>query len=272
MAIDILPTEIPLDASAHFSNALMPYLRALVRQEHRRTQGLSSTGGGGNGWNGVPVEDTAFLEALDRATIAKDGELMPRHKWLYDSLAALKSQPSSAPTTVIKRRKKVLLFGSGMVAKPFCETIWSRNKDLELIVASNNAAEARALVKGHEGESTVIPVDIADNSAVGLLVAGADIVARCVNAALPSFMAGVLIPVLFMNSLLPAILHPKIAKHCLQHQKHLVTASYISPTMKDLHQRCSRLGLFPLNTQTNPRTRLYWCGDAVLPIRQRIGC
>jgi len=198
MAIDILPTEIPLDASAHFSNALMPYLRALVRQEHRRTQGLSSTGGGGNGWNGVPVEDTAFLEALDRATIAKDGELMPRHKWLYDSLAALKSQPSSAPTTVIKRRKKVLLFGSGMVAKPFCETIWSRNKDLELIVASNNAAEARALVKGHEGESTVIPVDIADNSAVGLLVAGADIVARCVNAALPSFMAGVLIPVYYL--------------------------------------------------------------------------
>ena len=183
MAVDILPTEIPLDASTHFSNALMPYLRALVRQEQRRRQELNAITHSGNGWNGVPVEDATFLEALDRATIAKHGKLMPQHEWLYDSLATLKSQSSSA-TPAINRRKKVLLFGSGMVAKPFCETIWSRSKDVELIVASNNAAEARALVSGHEGESTVIPVDITSDAAVGALVAGADVIARCVNEVL----------------------------------------------------------------------------------------
>jgi len=30
-------------------------------------------------------------------------------------------------------------------------------------------------------------------------------------------------------SLLPATMHPPIAELCLQHQKHLVTASYVSP-------------------------------------------
>lgn len=183
MAVDILPTEIPLDSSAHFSDALMPYLRALVRQEWRQLQGSKSTSSSGNGWNGVPVEDASSLAALDRATIAKGGELMPQHQWLYDSLASLNPRSSSStPETIIKRKKKVLLFGSGMVAKPFCETIWSRSKDIALIVASNDTAEAHALVNGHEGESTVVSVDIAERAEVERLIAGADIVARCVNA------------------------------------------------------------------------------------------
>jgi hypothetical protein len=37
-------------------------------------------------------------------------------------------------------------------------------------------------------------------------------------------------------SLLPAPMHTAVAKHCIQHRKHLVTASYISPEMKALDQ------------------------------------
>jgi alpha-aminoadipic semialdehyde synthase len=39
-------------------------------------------------------------------------------------------------------------------------------------------------------------------------------------------------------SLLPAPFHPDIAELCIKHKKHLVTASYISPAMKALHDRC----------------------------------
>lgn len=36
-------------------------------------------------------------------------------------------------------------------------------------------------------------------------------------------------------SLLPAHLHPLVAKHCIQHQKHLLTASYVSKEMQEFH-------------------------------------
>jgi alpha-aminoadipic semialdehyde synthase len=38
-------------------------------------------------------------------------------------------------------------------------------------------------------------------------------------------------------SLLPVPFHPSVAELCIKQRKHLVTASYISPAMKDLHER-----------------------------------
>jgi alpha-aminoadipic semialdehyde synthase len=38
-------------------------------------------------------------------------------------------------------------------------------------------------------------------------------------------------------SLLPVSFHPAIAKLCIKQRKHLVTASYISPAMRDLDER-----------------------------------
>lgn len=39
------------------------------------------------------------------------------------------------------------------------------------------------------------------------------------------------------DSLLPAPMHVDVAKLCIAHGKHLVTASYISPEMKELDKR-----------------------------------
>jgi alpha-aminoadipic semialdehyde synthase len=39
------------------------------------------------------------------------------------------------------------------------------------------------------------------------------------------------------TSLLPVPFHPAVAELCIQHRKHLVTASYISPAMRALHDR-----------------------------------
>lgn len=73
MSVDILPTQLPLDASCHFSNALMPYLRVLVREY----QGESI---------GETKEDAPLVEALERATIAKRGRLTEGHGWLYGQM------------------------------------------------------------------------------------------------------------------------------------------------------------------------------------------
>ncbi|KAF9510883.1 hypothetical protein BS47DRAFT_1347359 [Hydnum rufescens UP504] len=222
MAIDILPSEVPFDASEYFSQALLPYLRALLRYERER-HGLPTT---------EDLGDVAErLSALKRATIAENGELTESHRWLYEPLRDVglvtlppshsapsvppsPSSPSSySPSSVARSHTnappKVLLFGSGMVAKPFCQTILDhgrKNGDVQLVCEGIQRASA-------------VEVDIADK------VKNADIVA----------------------SLLPAPLHPIIAEHCITHGKHLVTASYISSAMQDLNRRALEADVLLLN-------------------------
>lgn len=48
-------------------------------------------------------------------------------------------------------------------------------------------------------------------------------------------------------SYIPATLHVHVAKQCLQHKKNLVTASYVSQGMRDLHDEAVKNGLIFLN-------------------------
>lgn len=48
-------------------------------------------------------------------------------------------------------------------------------------------------------------------------------------------------------SLLPPTMHVQIAKVCITHQKHLITASYVSEEMKHLHTDAIRSGIVLLN-------------------------
>lgn len=48
-------------------------------------------------------------------------------------------------------------------------------------------------------------------------------------------------------SLLPAHLHPLVAKKCVENNAHLITASYVSDEMRALHQRAEQSGLLLLN-------------------------
>ena len=186
MSVDILPSEIPLDASEHFSTALVPYLKTLIHEYDGK------------------AADVDIAGSLNRATIARGGKLMEPHTWLYASLssAGIATKPrstsqsspfvvsASAPTVVPSnpsRKKQVLLFGSGMVAKPFCRTIWDRSEELDLVIASNNIDEASALLSGEtrsglRSTTQVVHVDIGDATKVDALVKRADIVVRCVKA------------------------------------------------------------------------------------------
>jgi alpha-aminoadipic semialdehyde synthase len=62
MAVDILPSSIPFDASVHFSSVLLPYLRVLLR----KYKGDKST----------DSEGSSLEKALKEATIVKKGELV----------------------------------------------------------------------------------------------------------------------------------------------------------------------------------------------------
>ncbi|KAG8708682.1 hypothetical protein FRC09_001090, partial [Ceratobasidium sp. 395] len=257
MTIEILPAELPKDASKHFAKALKPFLHALVRQKQS---------------GGLGVEkDRKLLDALDRATITERGSLKPKHAWLMERVEALQAQekvdktsarketggvsagvesqaPDATATPVgavghstepkpsntssasnASRNKTILLLGSGMVARPAVEVFLGR-KDVRLVIASNNPPEARALVENNPN-AEVVSLDVSDRGRVAELVSGADVVV----------------------SLLPATMHVPIAEECVKHRRHLVTASYISDGMKALHERAvsgdvlllSEIGLDP---------------------------
>ncbi|KAH7905556.1 Saccharopine dehydrogenase-domain-containing protein [Hygrophoropsis aurantiaca] len=217
MSVDILPSSVPLDASQHFCKVLMPYLRALIG-EHRGTTG---------------AED--LKNALDIATIARGGVLQGKHAWLNDPVDAWRKSAAStsastvthSPATLAKplgvKKKKVLMLGSGMVAGPAVDQICKR-RDVELLVGSNSRSEGNDLVRAHSNASATL-VDVTDLTTMSTLINEADVVI----------------------SLLPVPFHPSVAELCIQHGKHLVTASYISPAMRDLHERAESANVLLLN-------------------------
>ncbi|KAG9123804.1 hypothetical protein FRC07_013912 [Ceratobasidium sp. 392] len=250
MTIEILPAELPKDASKHFAKALKPFLHALVRQRQK---------GGAGG-----EKDKKLLDALDRATIAARGTLRPKHAWLMQRIEALWAQEkvektsaketggvsagvesqapdvtatpveavkSSTPSETMKSslshggsgKKTILLLGSGMVARPAVEVFLGR-KDVRLVVASNNPAEARALVQNNPN-AEVVSLDVSDRGRVAELVTRADVVV----------------------SLLPATMHVPVAEECVKHGRHLVTASYISGGMRALHEQAVSADVLLLN-------------------------
>ncbi|KAI9456540.1 Saccharopine dehydrogenase-domain-containing protein [Lactarius psammicola] len=220
VAVDILPASLPRDASVHFSERLLRYVRSVV-----------------NDYKGAKDEDVEASNALKGATIASHGRLEKRHEWLAPKVQAWRATQESQRhdtsdmhsavggrgRSVAKRKKRILVFGSGMVAGPAVDELAGR-PDVELIVASNSPQEAEHLVATHPNARALL-VTMDDQTRVSQLVKESDIVI----------------------SLLPAPLHPAVAELCIEHKKHMVTASYVSPAMRSLHSRAQSAGIILLN-------------------------
>ncbi|KAL1942345.1 hypothetical protein VTO73DRAFT_6409 [Trametes versicolor] len=225
MAVDILPTALPLEASQHFAGAFLPYLRSVLA-------GYSNAG------PGREPNSEGIRESLERATVTRGGELSDAFGWLRGPLCVWKdSLPEAAqstngfaedakpaaPTSGAQPRKKVLMLGSGMVAPPAVAEL-CRRADVDVVVASNSLADAKRLTDPYTN-ATPLLVDVSDPAAVERLVAGADVVI----------------------SLLPVPFHPSVAELCIRNRKHLMTASYISPAMRALHQKAVEADVLLMN-------------------------
>ena len=70
LAVDILPSELPRDASEYFSHVLMEYIPAIARADYR-----------------VPFDDLALPAAIKRAVIVYQGELTPDYQYIANYLA-----------------------------------------------------------------------------------------------------------------------------------------------------------------------------------------
>jgi saccharopine dehydrogenase-like NADP-dependent oxidoreductase len=118
--------------------------------------------------------------------------------------------------------QKILVLGAGMVAGPLVRHLLDRGH--ALTVTSLELDDAVRLIGGHPAGEP-LTFDLADEAALGGLVAGHDLVV----------------------SLVPYSFHPLVGRHCLEHGKHLITASYVSPEMEALDAAARGKGLVFLN-------------------------
>lgn len=118
--------------------------------------------------------------------------------------------------------KKVMIFGAGLVSKPMVDYL--AGKGFEITIGDIELAKAEKLAAPHENVNAV-KIDAGNDSQMNNLVANHDL----------------------SVSLLPATMHPIVAKLCIKHKKNMVTASYVSPQMAALNDEAKSVGITIMN-------------------------
>lgn len=119
--------------------------------------------------------------------------------------------------------KNVLVFGAGLVAGPLVRHLLDH--DYQVTVASRTLGKAHDLIEDHP-QGQAVRFDITEDGApLNDLVTEASLVV----------------------SLLPYIYHARVARACVEHQKPLVTTSYVSDEMEALDEDAREVGVILLN-------------------------
>jgi saccharopine dehydrogenase-like NADP-dependent oxidoreductase len=122
--------------------------------------------------------------------------------------------------------KKILILGAGRSSSSLIEYLLkvAAQNNYEITVADTSLEVAQQ--KTHKNpRSRAILLDTHDEAKTHAEIERADLVV----------------------SMLPAFLHPAIAKQCVKLKKHLVTASYVSPEMQSLDEEAKKAGIILMN-------------------------
>ncbi|KAL1988748.1 hypothetical protein VTN96DRAFT_7632 [Rasamsonia emersonii] len=117
---------------------------------------------------------------------------------------------------------KVLLLGSGFVAKPTVEVL--SKADVEVTVACRTLESAKKLAEGFK-HTKAISLDVNDAAALDKALEQVDLVI----------------------SLIPYTYHAQVIKAAIRTKKNVVTTSYVSPAMKELEEDCKKAGITVMN-------------------------
>ncbi|WP_299218892.1 saccharopine dehydrogenase family protein [uncultured Aquimarina sp.] len=122
--------------------------------------------------------------------------------------------------------RKILVIGAGkstaVLIKYFQDK--SESENLHITIGDISVENARILAANHPN-TNAIKLDVFDKNSREVSIKNADIVV----------------------SMLPARFHIEVAKDCLRFEKSLVTASYVSKEMQELHEEVKKKGLIFMN-------------------------
>jgi saccharopine dehydrogenase (NADP+, L-glutamate forming) len=119
-------------------------------------------------------------------------------------------------------QKKVLVLGSGLVAKPCIEYLL-RDPNNKLTVASRTLSTAEKLVAGFP-RATAVALDVTSPE-LDTIIANHDVVI----------------------SLVPFIHHADVIRSAIKGKTHVVTTSYVSPAMRELDAAAKEAGITVVN-------------------------
>lgn len=122
--------------------------------------------------------------------------------------------------------RNILIIGAGRSASSLISYLLSKSvqENLRLVIGDISLELAKQKTKNHKN-ATAIALDILNENQRRSEIQKADIVI----------------------SMLPAHLHIEIAKDCIEHKKHLITASYVSPEMQKLDEAAKKRNLIFMN-------------------------
>eukprot|EP01114_Cavostelium_apophysatum_P004449 TRINITY_DN1468_c0_g1_i1.p1 TRINITY_DN1468_c0_g1~~TRINITY_DN1468_c0_g1_i1.p1 ORF type:complete len:915 (+),score=233.25 TRINITY_DN1468_c0_g1_i1:173-2917(+) len=157
-------------------------------------------------------QQTDLPQEIHRAVITSNGSLTPRFKYIFD----LRRENE-------KSLKNVLMLGAGYVARPCLEYI-SRDASIKVTIADISIAAAQNLI-GKRKNCVAVLLDVKNVEALDALISKHAIVI----------------------CLLPAYFNPQILEACIRCKKNMLNCSYISPQMKELHERAVSAGITCMN-------------------------
>ena len=118
---------------------------------------------------------------------------------------------------------RLLLLGAGRSASSLIQYLLRHapTENWFLTVADANPAHLAPVLAAHSAYARVLPFALEDETLLDKLVSEADVVI----------------------SMLPALFHPVVARACLHHGRHLATASYVSPEIREMGTDAAAQGL-----------------------------
>lgn len=122
--------------------------------------------------------------------------------------------------------QRILVLGAGLSSSYLIHYLLQHAHSgmLQITVADASAETAQQKVAGHD-YAHAVAIDVNDVYELSLLVKEHDIVI----------------------SLMPPALHIRVAKACIEHKRHLITASYLSDEMRALHSEAIKANVLLLN-------------------------
>ncbi|XP_061697496.1 alpha-aminoadipic semialdehyde synthase, mitochondrial isoform X2 [Syngnathoides biaculeatus] len=169
---------------------------------------------------GRPLDREDFSPQVRDAVITSNGALTPK----FEYIEKLREQREKSQILQKSHMKRVLMLGTGYVSGPVVEYL-TRCDKTQVTVASVDLKQAQDLSAKYANTIPVVLDVSSQEPRLVSLIRDHDLVV----------------------SLLPFALHPLVAKHCISQKVNMVTASYLSPAMSDLHARAEEAGVTLVN-------------------------
>nr|CAD7596494.1 unnamed protein product [Timema genevievae] len=207
-SIDNMPTQLPLESTDFFGELLYPYAMNILQSDAM-----------------LPLEQHNFLPAVHGAIIASNGRLTPNFEYIQELRTMSTRSWHKAGSPREDGCRRIVLLGAGYVSAPVVQYL-HKEHNVHITVASALKDEADAIASIYQQSVEPVLLDVLERpDTLQDLVSSADVVV----------------------SLLPSPLHHLVAECCIEQGVHMVTASYCTKEMMELHQRAVEAGVTIVN-------------------------